>query len=88
MVYTLIFIAITAASSKATSGIVTTDLVLPTYSFQQWVIGLLALMFGVICGFFYAWFSYFRQMKYTLDWKLLAGFGVIEGASIALAFVF
>jgi hypothetical protein len=45
-------------------------------------------MFGILCVLFYAWFRYYRYSKYQQTILLYAGFALIEGISIAMAFVF
>ncbi len=45
-------------------------------------------MFGVVCVLFYGWFKYYKHTKYQQTMILYIGFGIIEGISIAIAFVF
>jgi hypothetical protein len=81
------YIAIAAASAKTSNVINTKDFKFEN-TFNQWIIALFSLMFGVICVLFYGWFKYYKHTKYQQTMILYAGFAIIEGVSIAIAFVF
>ena len=53
------YIAITAGSAKAKGSILTAPLVFENV-FHQWIIALFALMFGVLCVLFFAWYKYYK----------------------------
>ncbi len=55
----------------------------------QWVVPLFSLMLGIMSALFYGWFRYYKQKcNFVPNIILFASLFLIEGISVAMAFVF